>query len=296
MRRKNVRLWGVATAAVLTATLFVSSAAALTSQTIYDATPNPLPPNVASLGFQATQTAEFGDQIVFGGTQRRVTSATVTMSDWALHSSYPSMPAAGWMHPITLNLYNTNPGNPNLPGSLISATTQTFMIPWRPEADPTCPGGTAWRASDGLCYNGLAFNITFTLNQVVPNSIVFGIAYNTNTWGYAPIGSPGPYESLNVGIPTGQVATTGTDVTPDDHFWNTMTAANYTDGGAGGTGTFRRDTNWAPFGTVAAKFVATETPVPGPTNKDQCKNGGWMTFNDPAFKNQGDCVSYVNHN
>jgi len=29
-----------------------------------------------------------------------------------------------------------------------------------------------------------------------------------------------------------------------------------------------------------------------PSTKDQCKNGGWKTFN-PAFKNQGDCVSWV---
>jgi len=32
-----------------------------------------------------------------------------------------------------------------------------------------------------------------------------------------------------------------------------------------------------------------------PTDKDQCKNGGWQTFNNPSFKNQGQCVSYVNH-
>jgi hypothetical protein len=30
-----------------------------------------------------------------------------------------------------------------------------------------------------------------------------------------------------------------------------------------------------------------------PTTKDQCKNGGWQTFTNPPFKNQGDCVSYV---
>jgi len=30
-------------------------------------------------------------------------------------------------------------------------------------------------------------------------------------------------------------------------------------------------------------------------NKDQCKNGGWMRFDTPrAFKNQGDCIQYVN--
>jgi len=33
-----------------------------------------------------------------------------------------------------------------------------------------------------------------------------------------------------------------------------------------------------------------------PSSKDDCKNGGWMTFNDPAFKNQGDCISYVKKN
>ncbi len=32
-----------------------------------------------------------------------------------------------------------------------------------------------------------------------------------------------------------------------------------------------------------------------PTNKDQCKNGGWMTFDFPrTFKNQGDCIQFVN--
>lgn len=28
------------------------------------------------------------------------------------------------------------------------------------------------------------------------------------------------------------------------------------------------------------------------TNKNDCKKGGWSIFNSPAFKNQGDCVSY----
>ena len=47
-------------------------------------------------------------------------------------------------------------------------------------------------------------------------------------------------------------------------------------------------------------------PAPGgvcvggnvPTDKDDCKKGGWMTMSredGTTFKNQGDCVSYVNH-
>lgn len=32
-----------------------------------------------------------------------------------------------------------------------------------------------------------------------------------------------------------------------------------------------------------------------PSNKEQCKNGGWMKFDVPRiFKNQGDCIQYVN--
>lgn len=31
-----------------------------------------------------------------------------------------------------------------------------------------------------------------------------------------------------------------------------------------------------------------------PATKEDCKDEGWMTFNDPAFKNQGECVSWVN--
>ncbi|MCL4418599.1 hypothetical protein M1146_00690 [Patescibacteria group bacterium] len=32
-----------------------------------------------------------------------------------------------------------------------------------------------------------------------------------------------------------------------------------------------------------------------PTNKNQCKKDGWKIFNNPSFKNQGQCVDYVEH-
>lgn len=32
-----------------------------------------------------------------------------------------------------------------------------------------------------------------------------------------------------------------------------------------------------------------------PGTKDDCKDDGWRTFNDPSFRNQGQCVKYVNH-
>ncbi len=33
--------------------------------------------------------------------------------------------------------------------------------------------------------------------------------------------------------------------------------------------------------------------TPPPTDKAQCRDGGWAAFNNPAFLNQGQCVSYV---
>ncbi len=32
-----------------------------------------------------------------------------------------------------------------------------------------------------------------------------------------------------------------------------------------------------------------------PADRDACKKGGWATFNNPSFRNQGQCVSWVNH-
>jgi hypothetical protein len=41
--------------------------------------------------------------------------------------------------------------------------------------------------------------------------------------------------------------------------------------------------------------LSSSSPVGPPTNKDECKNGGWQTFDNPTFLNQGDCVSFVTH-
>ncbi|HEX7084539.1 MAG TPA: hypothetical protein VF186_10535 [Gaiellaceae bacterium] len=41
-----------------------------------------------------------------------------------------------------------------------------------------------------------------------------------------------------------------------------------------------------------------QVPTPettGPTAKDQCKKGGWRSFTSPSFKNQGQCVSWFEH-
>lgn len=39
--------------------------------------------------------------------------------------------------------------------------------------------------------------------------------------------------------------------------------------------------------------MTTDEQASTPTSIDECKDGGWASFNNPTFKNQGDCVSFV---
>jgi hypothetical protein len=232
---------------------------------VYSTMPTPVPPNVPSLGYQATQTAEFGqgvDLSTSGGAT--LGSAQVLMSDWALESTYETVgTSTGFTVPLTLNLYNVGPSDSV--GSLISSTTLDALITWRPEASAGC--GSAYRASDGNCYNGLAQVVTFDLgNVVVPQQFIYGLAFNTETWGANPIGTDGPYDSLNFGlIGDGTDPVTpfvGTDISPNSAYWNTSTAADYGDGGAGGVDTFRLDANdWQGY-DPAVTFSSSTVPEP----------------------------------
>jgi len=105
-----------------------------------------------------------------------------------------------------------------------------------------------------------------------------------------PFGAPPPYLIQFTAAPT-----SGSTATPnppaEDMFTDSNNQAQFcltsaTPGEvlitatARGTGTGTR-----PSGTATVTFVAL------PTDKDQCKDGGWETFG--VFKNQGDCVSFV---
>ena len=49
------------------------------------------------------------------------------------------------------------------------------------------------------------------------------------------------------------------------------------------------------IGDLAIDDSLLSTQVGPPTSKDQCKDGGWQSFNYPrTFMNQGDCIQYVN--
>jgi hypothetical protein len=303
----RVRVGGVGAALIL-ATLGIVASGALGSlpagasgtSVIYDSTVAPLPGNLPSLGFEATQTAQFGNSVSFSGTANDLNNVVVTMSSWGCQNggggngygtpnACATTPGATFNEPITLNIYSV--GANHAVGGLLATDTQTFAIPYRPSAsDPsvysaqgcTVSGGQWYNASDNTCDNGLATNITFDLsaqNVVLPSNVIYGIAYNTSNYGAAPYGdatachstvSGCGYDSLNVGLTDDpNNVSVGSDPNPGTVYWNTQTAGDYCDGGAGGSGTFRIDgaantstcsdgganTGWAISGTGSPYYV-----------------------------------------
>jgi uncharacterized repeat protein (TIGR01451 family) len=251
-----------------------------TGPVIYDSTVIPLPGNQTSVGAEAYGYKEIGDSITFAGTERNLATVKVTMSSWGCQNGRwntadcVTTPGATFNVPITLNIYSA--GDPT-PGSLIATKTQTFSIPYRPSSDNThCTGG---RWYDGTnCFNGLAHNITFDLSSLgvtLPNSVVYGLTYNTTSYGPNPIGTSAacfsssagcPYDSLNVAL--SPAVTVGSKPFADTLYWNNAFASNYCDSGAAGVNLFRLDSpsnacwfNTAPGDSLIPAVQFTVTPT-----------------------------------
>ena len=183
------------------------STVAITATTVvgFDSA-TPLPPNMPSYGFEANAIASLGDRVTLKpGSPRTLHTITVAMSSWACQTGgwntkdCVSAANATFDHPITLKVYDSM-------GNLIATRTQTFSIPYRPSADPTCVMTDAgkWKAANGTCYNGFAAAIVFDLRSLsvkLPDDVLtFEVSYNTRDYGSTPLGVTGPYDSLNVGV------------------------------------------------------------------------------------------------
>jgi adhesin/invasin len=109
----------------------------------------------------------------------------------------------------------------------------------------------------------MAFNITFDFSSMaltLPDQLIFGIAYNTQTSGYSPYNAVGPYNDLNIGLyPT---STVGNNLSaPTAYLYGTNNAA-YADNGAGGINVFRYDAG----GTHTSIAIEFNVPAPSPAS------------------------------
>lgn len=276
----------------------ISGPASAASITVYDNIPSPQPGNLPSMAFEATSTSEFGGQIqLASGTTRDGLTLTALMSSWgcedgAAGSSGTCRTTPGSTFPvdITANVYRV--GTDGAVGDLITTATKSFAIAYRPSASSTCGNG-GWGAE---CSNGLATPITFDRFSVaLPDAVIVTLAYNTTHYGYAPVGDGAAcytesggcgYDSLNVAVTS--PPTVGSDPRPDDAYLSSSWGDAYCDGGTAGTGELRLDSGcWT--GYQPAFRLTGENPRPSTT--DSCKNGGWMTYTNPSYRNQGECIS-----
>lgn len=208
--------------AVLAAVAAVVSTSAMAggvkASVIYNSTvPNGPPANVPSLGPEAYAFDQLGNAVTFDGSARNLTSVTVGLSSWACQSgawntgdcSTPS--GATFPQAITFNIYDSTGTN------LLASSTQTFAIPYRPSASPKCGDGRWYSPSQKTCFNGLYNEVTFSFSGVtLPDDVVYGISYDTNTAGPAPTGVAGPADSLNIALvdETSGAVTAGSDTSP----------------------------------------------------------------------------------
>lgn len=133
-----------------------------------------------------------------------------------------------------------------------------MAIPYRPSASAECVDGDAgkWRDAAGICYNGIAADVVFSgLDIPVGDEIIVGIAYNTRNFGDAPLGEPGPYDSLNVSLSPNAPAV-GVDDDANQMFWQTLFG--------GEDGTWKVSEGWDSFNGLVMTITAQGEPEPEP--------------------------------
>jgi hypothetical protein len=245
---------------------------------LYNSLPSAVAANLLpSYGGEAYAFSELGNQITLTRAGE-LASVTITMSSWGCGQSgnwdsdnSVTTPGTTFTEPITLNIYHAPGDDPQtqpdtegsgLPGSKILSVTKTFTIPYRPSANnakcvgssPYAGAGAFFDATLGECFAGLANNITFNLASLhvsVPQNIVYGIAYNTSDYGYAPYGDSTvcytsatgcPYDALNIALSNDpNNLSRGSDPYVGGMWQNSPISSEYCDDGMAGVGTFRFD-------------------------------------------------------
>lgn len=195
-------------------------------RSVYTNLPASLNPSVPSLSFQANSINELGDKIRFYPyVYTKLNSITILMAAYTPKSEWVNYTdCSGYNHSFTINVYNTNQ-------TLLYSKTSEFLVPWKPEHSANC-SGSSWMDIYGNCWSGLAFLITFNVSDsaLFPPDVIYGLSYNTQSYGASPLGVAGPYNSLNMGLLT-LLPTIGTDLLPGYIYLNSTSSSTYGDSG-----------------------------------------------------------------
>jgi hypothetical protein len=219
------------------------------SPTIFSNIPQTLALSYISWPFSATKTSALGNLIIPAGTARVADHVEVVMVTWATAAQYPALAAldaSGYRHPLTATLYNLQTSqNGTTTLSVLEQSTTQIQIPWRPA---TLPNGSPYP------YNGYAFKalIPMSAGITVSQNCVIAIGFNTQSAGASPLGTPGPYNTLNLAWSSADPIV-GTDPDKNAVFWETEGASYYPVNDLNGPG--------SPMLRLAARNTALTQPA-----------------------------------
>jgi hypothetical protein len=196
-----------------------------------------------------------------------------------------------------------NPGNASNTAvqlSYISSSTQTdgginFTVPSGMTVNQLTNLSTDYKFTAGTCGQG---SPRFQINVLGENVFVYlGPQFpNPNS---TPCAGASYINSGNVISSTSMVD--ATQLSNGYETWADFQTQHSTDAVTGVqlvVDGFTTDNITAQFDNVAINNTTFdfEPVLTSPSTANDCKNGGWQTFNNPTFSNQGLCVSWVQHN
>jgi hypothetical protein len=159
---------------------------------------------------------------------------------------------------------------------------------------------------DGTIYLGGSVSGVTMTNNILRNGVEGIVSENLYaSYGYVPNSGVTAHNNCISGNSTNGVRVAHlsysggpSSFNATGNWWGAANGPKY-NGAGPGTGDNIADpdgvVSYIPFLTSTTGTPCAPPPVGPPTNANQCKNDGWKTFNAPrTFKNQGDCIQYVN--
>jgi hypothetical protein len=257
--------------------------------------------SMTALGAAADSTTE----VVTEASVARQAEDTPPTDNWVLYTRTGTLATAG--------AFVEGPGTPPLGTGSLEFTTATggekvFLFNFdhvgTPLADINAIGYKTYRTSGSL-QQVTALNIQVDFNGDATGgftTLVFEPVYNTNQ-GAVVNGEWQTWDAYAAGQATWWSSRAIPGVCAFDCFvaWDTILVSNPDAVILGGFGVNQGSGNPGLVTAVDALTLGAGDNVVTynfeahlrPATADDCKDGGWATFSDPTFKNQGDCIQYM---
>ncbi|MEY2578710.1 MAG: hypothetical protein QOI49_1534 [Verrucomicrobiota bacterium] len=177
-----------------------------------------------------------------------------------LENRIDGLTGGGWVHAIGLE--------GDTPGVIVEDNTISNLV----DATPTIP-------SDSLC-------VWFESNPSFGSANVHTNNFNVTNASFGIRVHP----DLVTAAPSARVNGTC-------NWWNSPTGPTAASNPSGTGAMVSSGVNYVPWLTAMAPSNTCGGGLPQPTTAGQCKNGGWQNqfrADGSTFKNQGDCIQYVN--